>query len=268
MTKSDNSSIANIVRLDLYPIDDFKTVRGLLFLKECHSMLIEKGTCLLPNFIHANVLEILRKDALDVAHLAHTGEKIVNPYLADNDPNFEADHPRNFTLRSQISTVANDLLSPDCLLQQLYNSSSLQKFFAAVLDLPCVYPYTDTVSSLNVTVGRCDEQLAWHFDNSDFAITMMLLESDAGGRFEYCPNIRSATDEGFEAVSKVLQKKYDNVNHLEIHPGTLVLFRGRYSLHRVTPIEGPNPRMMAILNYDSKPGVEISRATRLKFYGH
>ncbi|MGF1608219.1 MAG: hypothetical protein ACFCUQ_02405 [Kiloniellales bacterium] len=49
--------------------------------------------------------------------------------------------------------------------------------------------------------------------------------------------------------------------------GALVLFRGRHSLHRVTPVEGARPRLVAVLSYDSEPGVMLTEYNRKLFYG-
>jgi hypothetical protein len=42
---------------------------------------------------------------------------------------------------------------------------------------------------------------------------------------------------------------------------------GRRSLHRVTPIAGSTPRLVALLAYDTKPGTCSSELLRLVRYG-
>jgi len=54
---------------------------------------------------------------------------------------------------------------------------------------------------------------------------------------------------------------------LEMEPGTLVLFRGRNSIHRVSPNESDRVRMLAVLAYNDTPGVELSESARMTFYG-
>ena len=48
---------------------------------------------------------------------------------------------------------------------------------------------------------------------------------------------------------------------------TLVLFRGRNSIHRVSPNESDKTRMLAVLAYNSQEGVELSESARMTFYG-
>ena len=52
-----------------------------------------------------------------------------------------------------------------------------------------------------------------------------------------------------------------------MEPGALVLFRGRNSIHRVTPNQSDVTRMLAVLAYNSEPGVELSVNARMAFYG-
>lgn len=49
-------------------------------------------------------------------------------------------------------------------------------------------------------------ELGWHFDNSSFAITLLIQKPAAGGRFEYVENLRDA-DRGemnYAGVTQVL----------------------------------------------------------------
>jgi len=45
------------------------------------------------------------------------------------------------------------------------------------------------------------------------------------------------------------------------------LFRGRNSMHRVTPVKGCRTRMLAVLAYNIEPGISLSESARLTFYG-
>ena len=46
-----------------------------------------------------------------------------------------------------------------------------------------------------------------------------------------------------------------------------MLFNGRYSLHKVSPIGGDVPRYVALLAYDTKRGTDSSEALKLVRYG-
>ena len=46
--------------------------------------------------------------------------------------------------------------------------------------------------------------------------------------------------------------------------GSLVFFAGRLSLHRVSPVQGPRPRINAILTYEKEPGQLANPCARLR----
>ena len=48
-----------------------------------------------------------------------------------------------------------------------------------------MYPYSDTLSSINYNYYQKTQQLGWHFDNASFAITLMIQSAETGGDFEY-----------------------------------------------------------------------------------
>jgi hypothetical protein len=256
----------DLVDLDRYPIHPDGCTDRTSFVAECRRQFETDGALALVGFIRPDALAAMHAEAVSVADRAFVGEKRHNVYLIDDDPAYPADHPRNRGERTQISTVADDLI-PVGALRALYDWPVFRRFVADVLGLETLYPYVDPLASLNVTVGRTGEQLGWHFDNSDFAITLQLQAAESGGAFEYVPNIRTADEQGFSEVSQVLDGNHPGVRTLSIRPGTLVIFRGRYSVHRVTPIEGQTSRMMAILSYDSSPGVMMTETTRRRFYG-
>jgi hypothetical protein len=123
------------------------------------------------------------------------------------------------------------------------------------------------MAALNINVHGTGQELGWHFDRTDFAITLSLRQNDAGGVFEYVPNLRSDEDENFAAVAAALDGDRTQVRIMESAPGTFALFRGRYSMHRVTPGEGANTRLMAALSYVREPDVTFSAYARRLFYG-
>lgn len=257
----------DLVDLARYPILAERGEVRARFVADSRREFETAGALALEGFIRPDALAAMHAEALAVVPQAFVGEKLHNVYLIDGDPSFAPDHPRNRGERTQISTVADDCIPASSRLRALYDWAEFRAFVAEVLGLDGLYSYVDPLASLNVTIGRSGEQLGWHFDNSDFAITLQLQAAESGGEFEYVPNIRTADDQGFVEVERVLDDRHDGVRTLGIKPGTLVIFRGRHSIHRVTPIGGPTPRIMTILSYDSRPGAMMTEATRLRFYG-
>ena len=95
--------------------------------------------------------------------------------------------------------------------------------------------------------------LPWHFDSCEFTLSLMIQKPEKGGIFEYCPNIREPGNENFEEVKKVIDGDRTKVRQLKLEPGDLQIFKGRFTLHRVTKVEGNRSRYLAIPAYVLDP---------------
>jgi hypothetical protein len=143
----------------------------------------------------------------------------------------------------------------------------LLTFLAEVLGKARLYRYADPLGALNIAAMGAGEHLLWHFDQTDFVVSILLQDCERGGHFEYVPNIRSAADENYDRVWRVLDGDRREVVQLDMASGTLALFKGRNSLHRVTPIAGATLRLMALLGYDTEPGTMSSERLKQVRYG-
>ena len=56
-------------------------------------------------------------------------------------------------------------------------------------------------------------------------------------------------------------------DRLELGAGTLNVFRGKNTLHRVSPVRGERERIIAVFSYYERPNVQFSDAENLGFYG-
>ncbi|NIR45836.1 MAG: hypothetical protein GWM93_14640, partial [Gemmatimonadetes bacterium] len=92
-------------------------------------------------------------------------------------------------------------------------------------------------------------------------------QGEGGGAYEYAPFIRSPDEDNYPAIDAVLDGDAGPVHTLEQSPGDLVVFQGRYTLHRVTEVVGSVPRLIAVLSYDVTPGTTLTPHTRATFYG-
>ena len=98
--------------------------------------------------------------------------------------------------------------------------------------------------------------LGWHFDRSRFGVNLVLQQPGAGGDFQIHHNTRTELDMyPFGTVGKILGGDLSEVVTVGgVGAGSLVLFSGRSSLHRVTPITASPPRINTILTFEEQPG--------------
>lgn len=191
-----------------------------------------------------------------------------NVYLTPPDPNLPADHTFNRQVVSSKGLIADDEIPAVSPLRDVYDDADFRAFLCAVLGIDEIHPYADDLSSINVHFAAEGMELGWHFDNSSFAVTMLLQAPEGGGRFEYVADVRDAAagDQAFDAVGRILDGDVA-VQELQFDPGDLVLFRGRNSIHRVTPTEGDVTRLLVVFAYNDEPGVALSDSALQTFYG-
>ena len=155
----------------------------------------------------------------------------------------------------------------DAPLRRLYESDDLTKFIAAVLGKPVLYRSADPLDALQITAFHEGQELGWHFDRSEFSVTVMYQQAEGGGDFEYAPGLRSENDENYEGVQAVLHGDRSGLRILPSAPGTLAFFRGEHALHQVTPVKGKTPRINSVLTYGEHPGMKLNDLTAQLFYG-
>ncbi|MBK0090243.1 2OG-Fe(II) oxygenase [Erwinia sp. S59] len=251
-----------LIRFELHPLADADWRR------ECREQLNQHGALVLRQFLQPNALQSIIAEGDAQRHLAYHTLSKHNVYLMKNDEAYDADHPRNRDVISTKGCITDDVIAAESPLRQLYNNELFKSFLCDVLGETALYPYADPLSSINLHYAPDGQELGWHFDNSSFAITLLVQKPRAGGVFQYVKDLRDADagEMNFDGVAAVLDQRQP-VDALAIEAGDLVLFRGRNSLHRVTPTEGDITRMLAVLAYNTQPGIALSETARMTFYG-
>ena len=141
-------------------------------------------------------------------------------------------------------------------VKKLYYWDCFQEFVADIVGTTQLHPSADPYQPVNVLCHQPGDKSAWHFDSSNsFTMTLMLQAPDSGGKFELVPNIRSDDDPNYEELSKMLLGDHKRVKSFERDEGSLVIFRGCHSAHRVTEIKGSTNRLMCVMVYEDKLGV-------------
>jgi hypothetical protein len=225
------------------------------------------GACEIPDFIRPDALASFIADARRLAPLAHRSGGLGTVYLGFPDESFPPDHPQQWLGNYGVGAVAYDLFPADSRIRQLYEWEELRSFVAAILGLDEIHPYADPLGALNLAVMSDGDELQWHFDQTDFVVSLALQDGDDGGDFEVAPFIRTADDEHYDDVARVLAGDRAPLTVLPMTPGTLLVFAGRHSMHRVSPIHGSTPRLVGLFGYDTKPGTMSSELLKLVRYG-
>jgi hypothetical protein len=147
----------------------------------------------------------------------------------------------------------SDVFAKDSEMKFLYEQNELLNFVSACLGVSPIYRWADPLACHAYNVMKPDGILPWHFDSCEFTLSFMIQKPEKGGVFEYCPNIREPDNENLEEVKKVLDGDRKRVHQLKLEPGDLQIFKGRFTLHRVTKIEGKTSRYIALPCYVKNP---------------
>lgn len=256
-----------LVNVQMYPIADLSCSAARALIQNSRNRLEEVGAVALSSFLTEEAVTALATEARRLDWAAHEYRADHTVYFEPSDETLSPDHPRRRLVHTHKGNVPYDRIPASALLRSLYRWDDLLHFIAAVLGEPVLYRHADAMAALNINTHGPGQQLGWHFDRTDFAVTLSLQQCEQGGVFEYVPNLRSSTEENFDRVARILSGAQEGVRRLPAEPGTLTLFRGHYSLHRVTPGDGPSKRLMAALSYVRDPEVTFSSYARKLFYG-
>ena len=239
-----------LVDVRRYPLPALGHEEGAALAESCRKRMREEGVCRLPGFLSATGLDALRRAARGLRGRAHHSRVRYTPWYAAPDPDLPADDPRAAELDFAVGYVGRDHIPARSVIEALFGWPPLLDLVRAALASDSIYRFDDSLGSLNVTVMRRGESLGWHFDACEAVVSLLLEAGEAGGRFEYVPPFTGSEEEIRAAVARVLRGDSDEAVDVPMEPGDFVLFRGRHSLHRVSPIEGARERLMLLMSYD------------------
>lgn len=225
------------------------------------------GCAVLKGFVRSERIAELVEECDRVAAFGHRNFNRTNPYFTQDRPDLPEQHPlRRFYDRSN-AFVPADHFGPGSILRAIYEWPAFAPFIQAALGEDRFFPYADPLADVIVNTAEAGNGFPWHFDTNNYTVTLAIQNAETGGAFEYSPHLRTPTDENYAGVEAVLDGDATLIRTLHLEPGDLQIFKGRYSLHRVTPLGGPRMRYVAIFSYVEEPGMVGSPERTSQLYG-
>ncbi len=262
--------LKDLIDLTSYPINDRGCDRYRIGVEQAQSDLRSVGCAVIRGFVKPTTVASLSNEIVTRKHTTHYSTQLMNPYFHTTaDPALPDDHPVNTFIERSSGFIPGDSWDGDGVMEELFRSDAAIAFVRDCLEVGELYCYADPLAGLTANILDPGQQFTWHFDTNDFAVTVLVDKAEEGGAFQYVPAIRSGADEGFDAIQRVLDSGADahelpEVHTLDLEPGDLQIFRGRYSLHRVERVpRGSTARHAAIFAYTEQPGV-IGRVERTR----
>ncbi len=257
---------ASMIDLSQYPISDLSNAESRAFADRCRLEYQQTGLCMLPGFIKPAALESMANETAEFSDKAYFCKSSHSAYLDDGDPNANQSDVANRQEQTYVGSVAYDLIPQNSQLKQLYQWDPLKDFIGHVLGKTNFYRFADPFGACSVNVFVEGGEHGWHFDESEYTVTLMLQAPEKGGTFEYVPQIRGQANEK-EIVGSILDGDRDGVVELPFTTGTLLIFGGNQTLHRVTRVTGDKARLVPVLCYAEDPTVVNSESVRQLFWG-
>lgn len=257
----------DILDLDRYPLDKPSTAEWQALVDKCRADLAAKGMFNLEGLMHTGVAAGSATDlasAFETKSFTHARDH--NIYFKDHIEGLPEDHPALMRFQTSNHTLCGDQLA-DTPMMRLYEWPEFATFLAATMDKEQLYTMKDPLARLNTMSYGPTQALNWHFDRSEFTTTLLLQAPEVGGDFQYRTDLRSDDDPNYFGVARMLLGEDDKVRLLKLKPGTLNVFRGKNTPHRVTPVQGDTTRVIAVFSFYENTGVTFSEEERIGFYG-
>ena len=258
----------NDLDLERHPLDGLDTPAGEALVARCRSDLARNGMFNLEGLIRPAALPRAvagLRPVLDSAAFEH--KRSHNIYFRKDIAGLAPDPPALRQVTTINHTICADQMPADTLVLQIYEWPAMAAFLAATMGKPRLHTMADPLARVNVMEYRAGEALNWHFDRSEFTTTLLLQAPEAGGVFEYRSDLRTESNPNYAGVAALIEGRDPQLKTQPLAAGTLNVFRGKNTAHRVTPIEGKIPRVIAVFSYYEQPGVMFTPEERTGFYG-
>jgi hypothetical protein len=257
----------NLIDLERYPIGDLDQGEGALFLKQCQQHIEQNGWCSFEGFLRPDAVVALTEEAKTLLPTAETLTIKRTIYNGVADSSAPENDPRSQEYVHSTVQLADDQIPTETMIKQLYQSKILTEFVRRVQKKNQLYRVSDEFQGLNIVSLQPDNWHVWHYDTTECVVTLLLQAAESGGEFVFLPNYRTDETEESDLVDPFLAGDMSKAKTFSRGIGTFTLFRGGYSLHGVTKVEGIQPRVTGIFTYDEQPGRVLSDEVNIQIYG-
>lgn len=257
LADAEHGSVDDIVDLDRYPLDRPQSERWLELVASTRAQLMIDGCQVLPGFLTDEATARARAEIVELAPKAEIRTSRSSVYVrGDAEVDLGDDDPRRFPLDRTVAHLTRDQIPPDSVGARLYAAPAFKAFIAACAGVERIFEYADPLAGLIANIVPVNGVLPWHYDTNEFVVSVMTQAPDSGGEFMYCPDLRRPGDENLEGLGSVLRgEATDVIRTLQLRPGDVQIFKGRYSLHQVARVEGTEDRHVIVFGYAGRPGV-------------
>jgi hypothetical protein len=265
-------SLNHVIDLETYPIEDPDADSYRALVRRCRDQFDDAVSCHLPGFLISSAVEPIlgeidtRQGSANLYSVHRGAYNREDPRSAAHLVSLSEDDPRGRPQRRHQLWLGTDDLSSENSLCTMYDWPALTRFVRDVLGVAELYTLDDPLMRILINIHRDGDELGWHVDSHDYAVTLLLRPALEGGLYQYVP-MSGPGDDNFAYCAKLFDGDVSRVRTVPMEVGSMVIFRGRNTLHRVTPVRGTQHRALALFSYDVVPGRIYGSSFRMNLLG-
>ena len=172
----------NLVNIEDYPIHIDGEKRDAV-LKTVRDNLALDGCAVLKNFLTADRITALTKEADAVAENAHRSYNRTNVYFTADDETLPANDPRRHYYDRSNAFVPADNFKTDGALRTIHDFDGFDLFIKDCFQEDAFYRYADPLADVIINMAVEGNGFPWHFDTNNFTVTLAIPNADGGGAF-------------------------------------------------------------------------------------
>lgn len=264
-TMTSTTSLDGLVDFNKYPINRRDSEDYTSLLAQIKADIEANGSVSLKGFLTKKGTDLLQKTVNDKTPEANRALRYNNAYDMEIPEDTPEDHALRIVLKSSYASLGHEQLR-ETFIDDLYQCSYIKDFAADVLSIPQLYVNDDKYNACVVMMYEPGDTIDWHFDYGSFVCLINIQEISDGGFHECAPDIRTEEDNCYDEVAKVLKGDRTNVHQSRSTPGAFTIFKGRYSLHRVSEVTGTETRKSLVMTYEQKQGQILTDEVRERYF--
>ena len=254
---AEHGLLDDIVDMARYPLNEPYSPPWVAIIDQCRGEIAAHGCCTLRDFLRPQARLDAGAEIAELANNVPIRHEMSTVYARPElEADLDLDDPRRLTSRRGAGHITRDMIGPHTVVHRLYTSPKFKAFVKDCVGGEKIFEYADPLAGLIATVVPPGNELSWHYDTNEFVVTLMTQRPDSGGLFCFVPNLRRPGDENIDGLGAVLRDPgHPSIRTVDLRPGDLQIFLGRYSLHKVSEVAGSTDRHVAVLSYADRPGV-------------
>ena len=147
------NEMSEIINLNLHPL-----ISSDVYLNDCKQKLKKDSILKLDKFLSKDSLKRIQNEAHSLHSKAYYCSQNHTVLLNEIDKKKDLNDPCNIEVKSDKGCVPHDLVPSDSDLIRLYYSQEFMSFLENVLEVEKIYPYTDSLSSINYNYYEKNQQ--------------------------------------------------------------------------------------------------------------